>query len=88
MPQKHPAEAVSPMFPVHNDVLQQNHKTSFRRADGKEQVNHPEDFVTLSQHKNPAPIGLLENQAQPAHLFGAIRRKIGFLSEQIKQEIC
>jgi hypothetical protein len=32
-------------------------------------------------------IGLLEDEAKPAHLFGAIRREIPLVAEQIVQQV-
>src|SRR5207237_7943800 len=47
-------------------VLQPNNEAAFRRADGKEQINHPGDGMIASENKNTSAVRLLENQSQPA----------------------
>src|SRR4051812_45052470 len=58
---------------VHDQVLQQNNEPPFRRANGKEQVNHPDDHVVPAQDKDAAPVRLLKDEPQSAQLLLLVR---------------
>ena len=53
------AVTVATMLPVNNDVFQENRKSPLRSADGKKQVDHPQNQPVFSQHENPTSAGLL-----------------------------
>ena len=79
----HPAKIA-----MDDDVLEQDDEAAFRGADREEQIDHPEDRAVLPEDKNPAPVWLLKDQPQPAHLLGTIWDEIGLMGKQIKKEIC
>src|SRR5438477_5361986 len=51
---------------VNDEILQQHDEAAFRCADGKEQINHPDNGMIAPEHKNTAAVRLLKNQPQPA----------------------
>jgi hypothetical protein len=87
MPEELASVALAPMVTVDNHIFEENHKSALRRADGEQKVDHTQDQPVFSQHKNPAPAGLFEDEPQPPHLLGAIRGEIRLLSEQIHEEV-
>jgi hypothetical protein len=79
------AVAVTLILRVHHQVLQEHDEPAFRRADGEEQIDHPNDGAIAAQHKDPATAGLFENEPQPAELFVFIGTEVALLSEQIAE---
>src|SRR3954471_2671979 len=78
--------SVIPVCFVHDQVLQQNDEAPFRRANGKEQVNHPDDHVVPAQDKDAAPVRLCEDEPQSAQLLLLVRSEVTFLAEKFAQE--
>ena len=79
-------KVMTPIFLMNDQILQQNDKTTFGGADGKEEVDHPDDRAIAAQHENPSTIWLLENEAQSAKLFLLIRAEIALFAEQFAEQ--
>src|ERR1041385_8955514 len=71
--EQHRTVTVPAIFLMNHQVLQKNNKTTFRRADGKQQVDHPDDRLVSTQNKHPSAIRLLEDQTQAPQLFVFVR---------------
>src|SRR5947207_2506641 len=57
------AVSVSLVLFMDHQVLQENDKAAFRRADGEEQIDHANDRALPPQDENTATARLFENQA-------------------------
>jgi hypothetical protein len=51
---------------VNDEILQQHDEAAFRCADGKEQINHPDNGMIAPENENTSAVRLLENQSQAA----------------------
>jgi hypothetical protein len=67
---------------MNDQVFEQDHESAFRRADGKEQVDHSNDRAIAPQNEDPSTAGLFENQTKSAQLFVFVGTKITLLLEQ------
>ena len=81
------AVALSLILRVHHQVLQEHDEPAFGRADGEEQIDHPDDRAIAPQHKNPATAGLFENESQSAELLVFIGTEVALLSEQFAEHL-
>src|SRR5947207_13886881 len=84
--EKPAAVTVTLILRVHHEVLQEHDEPAFGRADGEEQINHPDDCAIAAQHKNPASAGLFENESQSAELFVLIGTEVALVSEQFAEQ--
>src|SRR5438552_10381782 len=75
------AVAVAAIFLMDDQIFQKNNEAALRRADRKEQIDHPDDRIVASQNKNATAIRLFEDQAQAAELLLPIRSKIAFFGK-------
>ena len=71
---------------VHHQVLQEHDEPAFGRADGEEQIDHPDDCAIAAEHKDPATAGLFENEPQSAKLFVLIGTEVPLVSEQFAEQ--
>lgn len=71
---------------VNHQVLQEHDEPAFGRADGEEQIDHPDDCAIAAQHKDPATAGLFENEPQSAKLFVLIGTEVALVSEQFAEQ--
>src|SRR4051812_35340382 len=62
------AIAMTLIFRMDHQILEQNHETAFRCADRKQQIDHPHDGPVTAQNENSPPVWLFENQPQSAQL--------------------
>jgi hypothetical protein len=69
-----------------NEILEQQDEAPLRRRDGEQQINHGHNPAILPQDKDASAAGLLEDEAQPAHLLGAFRLEVAFQSEEVEKE--
>ena len=51
---------------MNDQVLEQNHESAFRGADGEEQVDHSNDRAIAPQNKHASTARLFENQTKSA----------------------
>src|SRR5437879_6553099 len=72
---------------VNDEVLQQHDEAAFGRADGKEQVNHPDNGTIAPENKNTPAVRLLKDQSQPAQLFLLVRPEIALFTEKLAKQI-
>src|SRR5882757_5979358 len=80
------AVALALILRVHHQVLQEHDETAFGRADGKEQIDHPDDCAIAAQHKDPATAGLFENEPQSAELFVFIGTEVAPRANQFPDQ--
>jgi hypothetical protein len=79
------AVAVTLILGVYHQILQEHDKSSFSRADGEEQIDHPDDCAIAPQHKNSATARLFENESQSTELFVFIGSEVALLREQFAE---
>lgn len=79
--------ALPPMIPVDHEVLEDQHKASLGRADSDQEVDHPDDALLVTEHKDPPSVRLLEDEAQTALMLLLVGNKVRFLREKLVQKI-
>ena len=72
---------------VHDEIFQQDDESAFGRADREQKIDHPDDRPIPPQDKNPAAIGLLENEAKTLELFLFVGAEILFLAKKLDEKI-
>src|SRR4051812_30791868 len=72
---------------VDDEILQQNDKAAFGRADREEQVDHSDDGAVAAKNEDPAAIWFLENQPEPLKLLLFVRPEILLFAKQLTEKI-
>ena len=72
---------------VHHEILENQDESPLRRADGDEQVDHPDDTDPAAQDKDTPAVWLLKNQSEAAHLLLAVGNEVGLLGKKIVEQI-
>jgi hypothetical protein len=72
---------------IYYQVLEQNHETALRRADGEKQIDHADDDAIPPQDEHAPAARLFENQSQTADLLRLIGAKIALLREEFAEHL-
>ena len=75
------------MVGPHHEILEHDDESALRGADGEKQVDHADDAEIVAQDENAAAVGLLQNQPQPADLFGLVGMKVRLPGKKIRQQL-
>ena len=80
------AEAAMAVVAMDDEVLEEKDEAALCGGDGEEEVDHGEDASILPYYEDAAPAGLLEDEAEAAHVLGAVRLEIALESKEVEEE--
>ena len=72
---------------VNDEVLEQNHKPAFGRADGEEKIDHADDCPVATEDENAAAIRFLEDETKALELFLFVRPEVLLFAEKLAEKI-
>ncbi|SRR5579883_1388147 len=74
------------MVRVHDHVFKQANGTALGCTDGKQEVDHADDFIAVASDKNAPDLWRLDDRMQTTFLLLQVWLKVGFLGEKQAQE--
>ncbi|MOA39701.1 hypothetical protein D3C78_1615040 [compost metagenome] len=85
--QQRRAHAAAACAGIHHHVFEQRHPRAQRRGHRVQQVDHGDDLLALDREQNRADRGIIDDRRQAALLGGAVRGELGFLGEQLVEQL-
>ena len=80
------AEAVMAVILMDDEILEEEDEAPLGGRDGEEEIDHRQDAAILAQDEDAPAAGLLEDQAQAAHVLGAVGLEVAFEGEEVEEE--